>query len=777
MTDTIDQPGTVDETAATEASAAFVARDAAELVAELTLEEKASLTSGASFWTTKAVERVGIPSIVLTDGPHGVRLQRGSADHLGIADSIPATCFPPAVALGSAWDPELAERVGRALGEEARAEGVGVLLGPGINIKRSPLCGRNFEYLSEDPIVSGVLGAALVRGLQSQGVGASLKHFAANNQEFDRMRASSDVDPRPLREIYLRGFHRVVEDAQPWTVMCSYNRLNGVYTSEDPWLLTSVLRDEWGFDGLVVSDWGAVNDRVVGLPAGLDLEMPSSDGRTDAQLVEAVRDGRLDEAALDLAVLRAVELAQKAVAGSDPTALIGGGSYDIDAHHALAREAAARGVVLLHNDGVLPLAAAQKVAVLGEFARTPRYQGAGSSLINPTRLDTALAEIERLTGSAPAFAPGFTLDAKADADPELIAEAVAVAADAEVVLAFLGLPAAAESEGFDREHLRLPAAQLALLDAVRAVNPNVVVVLANGSVVELPFAGDVRAVVEGWLGGQAGAGGVTDVLYGVVNPSGRLTETIPLRLEDTPAYLDFPGEFGHVRYGEGLFVGYRWYDARDAAVHYPFGHGLSYTTFEYSGLEVAADADGLTARITVTNTGDRAGREVVQLYTGLAGSKVQRAPRELKGFASVELAPAESREVTIPVRRDDLAYWDVRVDRWVVEAGEYTVAVGASSRDLRAEASVSVDGDAVTLPLTLESSIGDLMGDPVAGPIVMQALGGLFDGDAASSAMPDDEGMEKMMASFPIGRLIGFPGVPVSHEQIEQLLAAANAGR
>ncbi|MCM3659219.1 glycoside hydrolase family 3 C-terminal domain-containing protein [Agromyces mediolanus] len=760
MTDPIDQ------------AAEFTARDAAELVAELTLEEKASLTSGASFWSTKAVERAGIPPIVLTDGPHGVRLQRGSSDHLGLADSVPATCFPPAVALGSAWDPELAERVGRALGEEARAEGVGVLLGPGINIKRSPLCGRNFEYLSEDPIVSGVLGAALVRGLQAQGVGASLKHFAANNQEFDRMRASSDVDPRPLREIYLRGFQRVVEDAQPWTVMCSYNRINGVFASEDPWLLTKVLREEWGFEGLVVSDWGAVNDRVAGLPAGLDLEMPSAEGRTDAQLVEAVQDGRLAESALDLAAERAVRLAQRAAAGADADA-----SYDIDAHHALAREAAARGVVLLKNDGVLPLAAGARVAVVGEFARTPRYQGAGSSLINPTRLDTALEEIGRLAGAAPAFAPGFTLDAKAPADSALVAEAVAAAEDAEVVLVFLGLPAAAESEGFDREHLRLPEAQLELLAAVRATNPNVVVVLANGGVVELPFAGEVPAVVEGWLGGQAGGGGVADVLYGVVNPSGRLTETIPLRLSDTPAYLDFPGEFGHVRYGEGLFVGYRWYDARDAAVHFPFGHGLSYTSFAYSALEVSADASGIAARVTVTNSGERDGREVVQLYTGLAGSAVQRAPRELKAFASVELAAGESRVIELSVRREDLAYWDVRVDRWVVEGGEYLVTVGASSRDLRAEAGVVIEGDAVRLPLTTESSIGDLMGDPVAGPIVAQALGGLFGGDAAMAAMADDEGMAKMMASFPIGRLVGFPGIPVTREQIEQLLQAANAGR
>ncbi|MFF2494067.1 glycoside hydrolase family 3 C-terminal domain-containing protein [Agromyces sp. NPDC058064] len=765
MTDTLE-PTTVDD------AAGFAARDAAEIVAELTLEEKASLTSGASFWTTKAVERAGVPSIVLTDGPHGVRLQRGSADHLGIGDSVPATCFPPAVALGSTFDPELLERVGRALGEEARAEGVGVLLGPGINIKRSPLCGRNFEYLSEDPLVSGVLGSALVTGLQSQGVGASLKHFAANNQEHDRMRASSDVDPRPLREIYLRGFQRVVEDAQPWTVMCSYNRINGVYASEDPWLLTSVLRDEWGFEGLVVSDWGAVNDRVAGLPAGLDLEMPASDGRTDAQLVAAVRDGRLAESALDLAATRAVELAQKAVAGADADA-----AYDVDAHHALAREAAARGAVLLRNEGgLLPLDASKSVAVIGAFAETPRYQGAGSSLINPTRLDTALGAITEAAGEANvAYAAGFTIDGDAAADAALAADAVALAATKDVAVLFLGLPAAAESEGFDREHLQLPASQLALVEAVRAANPNTVVVLANGGVVELPFAGDVPAILEGWLGGQAGGSGIADVLYGVVNPSGRLAETIPLRLEDTPAFLDFPGEFGHVRYGEGLFVGYRWYDARDAAVRYPFGHGLSYTTFGYSGLSVEQDAAGLTVRVTVENTGARDGREVVQVYTGLAGSAVQRAPRSLAGFASVGLAAGESREVEVRVRREDLAYWDVRVDRWVVEGGELAVEVGASSRDIRLTGGVAIDGDDVRLPLSMESSIADVMADPIAGPAAAAALASLAGGMADTDVFTD-EGMAKMMASFPIGRLVGFPGIPVSYEQIEQLIAAANAG-
>ncbi|MFB6611465.1 glycoside hydrolase family 3 C-terminal domain-containing protein [Agromyces sp. NPDC056379] len=748
---------------------------AADIVAQLTLEEKAALTSGASFWTTQGVERAGIPSIVLTDGPHGVRLQKGSADHLGIGDSVPATCFPPAVALGSTFDSELLERVGTALGEEARAEGVGVLLGPGVNIKRSPLCGRNFEYLSEDPIVSGVLGAALVNGLQSQGVGGSLKHFAANNQEHERMSSSSDVDPRPLREIYLRGFQRVVEDAQPWTVMCSYNRLNGVYTSEDPWLLNTVLRDDWGFEGLVVSDWGAVNDRVVGLPAGLDLEMPSSDGRSAAKLVAAVADGSLDESALDLGARRVVELVQKAVAGAS------GVGYDVDAHHALAREAAGRGAVLLKNDdAILPLDGGASVAVIGAFAEKPRYQGAGSSLINPTRLDNALDGIVSYAGQENvAFAAGFTTDGSDGA--ALVAPAAELAASKDVVVLFLGLPGSYESEGFDREDLHLPAEQLGLLEAVVAANPRTVVVLANGGVVELPFADDVPAILEGWLGGQAGGSAIADVLYGAVNPSGRLAETIPVKLADTPAYLNFPGDFGHVRYGEGLFVGYRWYDARDAEVRYPFGHGLSYTTFEYSELSVAATeptvaGSGLTVRLTVTNTGDRAGREVVQVYTGLAASGVQRAPREIKAFANVALDAGESRQVEIAVRGEDLAYWDIRVDRWVVEPGAYSVEVGASSRDIRLSAVVEVEGEKVRLPLSLESSIAELAADPIAGPIVMQAMGSFASGMADTDVF-DEGGLDKMMASFPIGKLAGFPGVPVTPEQIQQLIDLSNSQR
>ncbi|WGT47498.1 glycoside hydrolase family 3 C-terminal domain-containing protein [Tessaracoccus lacteus] len=729
-------------------------------ITELTLEERASLTSGADFWTTKAVDRLGVASIMMTDGPHGLRKQSGATDHLGLAGSVPATCFPPAVALASTWDAELAERVGEALGVESAIEDVAVILGPGINIKRSPLCGRNFEYLSEDPLVAGVLGSALVRGIQSQGVGASLKHFAANNQETDRMRASSDVDPRTLREIYLRAFERVVTGEQPWTVMCSYNRINGVYASEDPWLLTGVLRGEWGFEGLVVSDWGAVNDRVVGLPAGLDLEMPSSGGRTDAQLVAAVREQRLSEAALDLAASRVLDLVAKA--GRRPAVA---GSLDVDAHHMLAREAAGRGMVLLKNDGgLLPLRAGASLAVIGEFARTPRYQGAGSSLINPTRLDPAL---DALAADAEVtFAPGFTLDGTGDA-ASLRAEAVAAAAAAEVVVVFLGLPALEESEGYDRTHIDLPAVQLETLAAVHAANPNVIVVLSNGGVVALPFRDDVPAILEGWLLGQAGGTATADVLFGRVNPSGRLAETIPLRLEDNPSYGSFPGEFGHVRYGEGILVGYRGYDARGLDVAFPFGHGLSYTTFSYSDPSAVVTADGdVDVTVLLTNTGTVAGREVVQVYVGREESAVQRPPRALAGFASVELAPGQSRSVTVRVERRDLAYWDVRVDRWVVEPGAYTFEVGASSRDLCGSVAVALEGDLVVLPISLNSTIGELADHPAAGAMARQILAVL---DQAG------DGAAEMMASVPIGRIATFPGMPITLEQVRELIDTANS--
>ncbi len=744
--------------------------------AGLSLVEKASLTSGANFWWTKPLERIGIPSMMLTDGPHGLRKQREGGDHLGIGDSVPATCFPPAVGLGSSWDAELVTRVGRALGVEASIEGVAVLLGPGINIKRSPLCGRNFEYFSEDPVIAGRLGAALIDGIQSQGVGASLKHFAANNQETDRLRVSADVDPRPLREIYLRGFEYAVENAQPWTVMCSYNRINGVYASEDHWLLTQVLRDQWGFDGVVVSDWGAVNDRVAAIEAGLDLEMPSSNGVTDAQIVEAVENGSLDEGIVDTAAHRILSLLRRALDGAGSAA----GPLDADAHHALAREAAGRSIVLLKNDGhVLPLLKGTNVAVIGAFAAEPRYQGAGSSRINPTRLDNALDGIRSLAAGNITYAPGFSTapDTGEEESVRLRHEAVEAASRAGTAVVFLGLPSGLESEGYDRDDIDLPAGQLALLDAVLDVNPNTIVVLSNGGVVALPFADRAPAILEGWLLGQAGGGAIADVLFGDVNPSGKLTETIPLRLSDTPAHLDFPGEFSRVRYGEGLFVGYRWYDARDLDVAFPFGHGLSYTTFEYGSATAVENRSGdLEVRVAVTNTGDRSGREIVQVYTARTGSRVQRPPRELKAFTTVALDPGETRAVELTVRRKDLAYWDVRVDSWIVEGGTYTVDVAASSRDIRSSVDVEVTGDDVAVPLTRQSSIGDVLAHPVGGPMLQAAMASMMaDASGAAGAMAEDTDLARMVESFPIGRVAMFAAASgVDQTAIDALLAAAN---
>ena len=751
----------------------------------LTIDQKASLLSGADFWTTRAIPEAGVPSVMLTDGPHGLRKQAAASDHLGLNASVPATCFPPACGLGSSFDPELAERVGVALGAEAAAEDVAVLLGPGINIKRSPLCGRNFEYVSEDPILSGEIGAALVRGIQSRGVGASVKHFAANNQEGDRLRVSADIDERTLREIYLRGFQRVVTSARPWTVMCAYNRINGVFAAANGWLLTDVLRGEWGFDGLVVSDWGAVNDPVASVAEGLDLEMPGGAGDSAVRIADAVRSGALPEEALDAAAARVLALIGRAESRPAPETA----PVDADAHHALAREAAGRSIVLLRNEPVsspggrdpeplLPLDPAATVAVIGEFARTPRFQGGGSSHINPTRVDTVLDALTEALGERAAFAPGFPLaghsfDAAASgaddaAEPaRLRDEAAALAASRDVAVVFLGLTDPEESEGFDREHLDLSPVQLALLDAVVAANPRTVVVLSNGSVVALPFAERVPAIVEGWLLGQAGGSATADVLLGRVNPSGRLAETIPLRLEDTPAFGSFPGEHGHVRYGEGILVGYRWYDARRMEVAFPFGHGLSYTSFVYgSATVVVSDARSgdLVVTVPVTNAGERDGREVVQVYVGIAGSAVQRAPRELKAFASVALAAGETREVRLRVRGNDLAYWDTRVGRFVVEPGAYAVEVGASSRDLRTRTEVTLDGEAVSLPLTAESTLGEVLAHPVAGPLVRERLGGYA-----------DPAMAKMMASFPIGRLANFPGRGIDRSAIERLLEAANS--
>ncbi|WP_311214738.1 MULTISPECIES: glycoside hydrolase family 3 C-terminal domain-containing protein [unclassified Arthrobacter] len=714
-------------------------------VTDLTLTEKTSLLSGGGFWSTQPIPRVGIPAITISDGPHGVRLQRGNGDHLALSASERATCFPPAVALGSSWDPSLAERVGVALGIESASLGVHVLLGPGINIKRSPLCGRNFEYLSEDPILSGVLGTAIVRGIQSQGVGASLKHFAVNNQETDRLRVSSDVDQRTLREIYLRAFERVVKDAQPWTIMASYNRINGVYASENRWLLTDLLRGEWGFDGLVLSDWGAVSDRVAGAHAGLDLEMPASGGRTDAQIAAAVVNGSLPESQLETLAARVLELIQRATDGTPRAA-----TYDSEAHHRLAREAASRSLVLLKNSGgLLPIARETKIAVIGEFARTPRFQGGGSSQVNPTRIDCALEEIRARSTAEVAFRPGFTLDGSGD-ERTLRAEAVATAKAAEVALLFIGIPETEESEGFDRTHLDLPQVQLDLIKAVVEANPATVVLLSNGGVVTIPFATEVPAILEGWLLGQGGGAATADVLYGIVNPSGRLAETIPLRVEDNPSYGNFPGELHHVLYGEGGLVGYRGYDARALDVAYPFGHGLSYTTFEYSDVTVNEQEGGdLLVTVQVTNTGTASGREVVQVYTSFANSAVIRAPRELKGFATVELEPGQTHLTSVVLRRTELAYWDTRIDGWILESGTYLIEVGASSRDIRTVTKIDLSGEAVTLELSMESGSDEVLADPIAGPLFREAL--------IRNGMEVDEQAMRVLGMFPIGRVDGFP--------------------
>ncbi|MFM9877013.1 MAG: glycoside hydrolase family 3 C-terminal domain-containing protein [Rhodoglobus sp.] len=725
----------------------------------LSLEQKAALVAGRAFWSTAEMPDAGIQSVVLTDGPHGVRRQVTGDDHLGIGESAPSTCFPPAAGIASSWNPELVARVGRALGEEARAQHVGVLLGPGINIKRSPLCGRNFEYFSEDPLLSGELGAAWVRGIQSTGVGASVKHFAVNNQETNRMTVSAEVDERTLREIYLPAFERVVTREQPWTVMCSYNRINGVAAAENRWLLTDLLRGEWGFEGLVVSDWGAVDARVPALVAGLDLEMPGPQADSSAAIVSAVQSGGLAESVLDTAVERVVHLADRA--RRDPAA-----GEDLNElhprHHALAREAATESIVLLRNEGgILPLETAQAIAVIGEFARTPRVQGAGSSQVEPTRLDTAL---ETISGIAPVeFAPGYSFDRRVDPAP-LIKEAVEVARRSTTVLLFVGLPEGDESEGYDRTHLSLPDSQLALVRAVAAANARTVVVLTNGGVVTLePWHDSVPAIVEAWLLGQAGGSAVAEVLFGVVEPGGRLAESIPYRLQDTPSYLNFPGENDVVRYGEGVFVGYRYYESVDMPVRYPFGHGLSYTVFALFDLEVSRD--GSRASVRVSNTGERVGSHVVQLYVAPPAGEVARPRRELRAFTKVRLEPGASTRVHFELDARAYAHWDTRTSGWVVPGGEYLVEIGHSSHDIALSAAVRRHPPAAG-KLTLESRVAEFLEHPVTGPLFARA--------AKGAEIEGGVNLLDMVASMPMRRLMRFPGVGESFKNLAPLIAIAN---
>ncbi len=763
--------------------------DHSQLLADLTLEEKASLVSGSGFWHTRSIDRVGLPSILVSDGPHGLRVQPGDGDHVGLGDSIPATCFPTASALGASFDVDLVRSVGAAIGREARAQGVSVVLGPGINLKRTPLCGRNFEYLSEDPLVSGVLGAALVDGIQGQGVGASLKHFAVNNQETERLRISARVDDRTLRELYLSAFERVVRTAAPWTVMCSYNRVNGVYASEDPWLLTGVLRDEWGFDGLVVSDWGAVDDPVAAVAAGLDLEMPSSRGAGPRAVLAAVRARALDESVLDQAVGRLLSLLDRAL-----PAIGSAEAFDADADHDLARRAAAECVVLLTNeDSLLPLGDdLGRVAIIGEFARSPRFQGAGSSKVNPTRVDDALGALRAQLGPSATvdFAPGFGVDDPAADLDALAVEAMEVASGADVAVLFLGLPPSFESEGFDRTHIDLPAEQVRLLEAVAAVNDRIVVVLANGGVVSTaPWQHHAGAIVEGWLGGQAGGSAVADVLVGNVNPSGRLAETVPHRLEDTPAFANFPGEDGEVLYGERIFVGYRHYDLVDRDVAFPFGHGLSYTTFDYSDLDVAvvdpvaptSDWRGpvrLRATVEITNTGEREGKEVVQLYVSELDAPSPRPVRVLQGFHKVQLAPGASTTVTFELTERDLSRWSVRNDGWVLHPGSFDVAIGASSRDIRVHGTVEVVGEPPALLIDRSSTMAEWLAHPVGRDLLVEGLRTAPGGDL--SLLLADEDTVMMLGSFPLNRLAIMMGGALGEGFVEGLMSdlatAASSG-
>ncbi|MBQ1083253.1 glycoside hydrolase family 3 C-terminal domain-containing protein [Nocardiopsis sp. B62] len=724
------------------------------------LAAKASATSGSDTWHSTAVEGVLRP-LHLADGPHGLRHQPEEGDHLGIGGSVPATCFPPAVGLGATWNPDLVRRVGAALGGEASAQGVDVVLGPGMNIKRSPLCGRNFEYVSEDPHVTARIAAALVEGVQSQGVGACVKHFAANNQETDRHRISAEVDDRTLREVYLSAFEEVVRTTAPAMVMSSYNRLNGVHTSQDPWLLTDLLRGEWGFEGVVVSDWGAVVDRVAAVRAGLDLEMPPSG--TDQAVVEAVERGELDESVLDTVVERLRRLQARVSADTSRP-------LEHEANDALAREAAREALVLLKNEGgVLPLAADRSVAVIGEFARTPRYQGGGSSRVVPTRVHAALEGFERALADV-RFAAGFTLDGTADT--ALVEEAVAAAGAADTAVLFLGLPEADESEGYDRTTISLPAAQLELLTRVREVSERVVVVLSNGGVVSVAeWRDQADAVVEGWLLGQAGGAAVVDVLTGVVSPSGRLTETIPVRLSDHATYLNFPGEHGVVRHGEGVFVGYRHFDTLGVPVAYPFGHGLTYTTFAYSELEVVPDGGGAwTVSFTVTNTGERSGQEVAQLYTGVEQDHPTRPRHELRGFAKVALEPGGSIRVALPLTARDLSVWDPGTQRWSLAAGTYTVAVGASSRDLPLSGEITTQGDRYVRPLTKHNTVGEWRSHPVGGPVMEEIISG-FPG---LDDLPPE--MLEMARSLPILTLRTF-GLGVTEEMLDLLVDDVEARR
>lgn len=756
-------------------------KDIRNLIAKMTLEEKAGLLSGEDFWHTKPVERLGVPRSMVSDGPHGLRKQDDQADHLGINESIKAVCFPAASATAASFDPELIEKMGEALGEACQHEKLSVLLGPAVNIKRSPLCGRNFEYFSEDPYLTGVMATALIKGVQSKNVGTSIKHFALNNQEHRRMSSSSDCDERTIREIYFPAFEMAVKEAQPWTVMCSYNRINGVYASENPWLLTDVLRKEWGFEGYVMSDWGAVSNRVAGVAAGLDLEMPASGGINDRKIVEAVKAGKLDEKQVDLCCERILNIIYRYVENAKPET-----PWDKEAQHRMTADVAAECMVLLKNDGdILPLKKDDAIAFIGEFAEKPRFQGGGSSHINSFKT-TGAVEAAKGHGLNVTYAQGYSVK-EDDATAEQITEAVAAAKKAKVAVVFAGLPDAYESEGYDRTHMRMPDSQNRLIEAVAEANPNTVVVLHNGSPVEMPWIGKVKGVLEAYLGGQAVGEATVRVLYGDVNPSGHLPESFPKKLEDNPSFLFFGGEPRGTEYREGIFVGYRYYDRKKMDVLFPFGYGLSYTTFEYSGLKLSADAikdtDTVTATVTVKNTGSRAGKAVVQLYTGDAEGFVNavRPVRELRAFKKVALEPGESKEVSFTLGKRAFATWRSEIHDWWVETGDFTIEVGDSVANLPLKATVKVEST-VQLPrhFDMDSIVMDMMADPKAKAVLaplMQNAAALFGdgegGEASTEAISDEMSMA-MMQYMPVRTMLGFSNGAFSEEMALDLLKKMN---
>lgn len=752
--------------------------DIQNLISQMTLEEKAGMCSGADFWQLKSVERLGIPSVKVTDGPHGLRAQDEQADHLGINESIKAVCFPTGCATASSFDRQLLKKIGKAIGQECQAKEISTILGPAMNIKRSPLCGRNFEYYSEDPLVASEMAAALTDGIQSQNVGVSMKHFLANNQEKRRMTNSSQVDERTLREIYLAAFEGAVKQAKPWTVMNSYNRINGTYVGESREYLTDILRGEWGFDGYVMSDWGAVNDRVEALKAGMDLEMPASSGINDALIVKAVRDGSLDENVVDQACERILNIIFKFTENRQPDAV-----FEYEKDHELAAEAESDCIVLLKNeDEILPLAKKQKVAFIGKYAETPRYQGGGSSHINSWKVESAVEAVKEIAEVT--FAGGFEDDVD-EVNEELQNEAVRIAQEAEVAVIFAGLPDNFESEGYDRKHLNLPNCQNALIEKICNVQKNTIVVLHNGSPVTMPWKDRVKGIVEAYLGGQAVGKAVVNILYGNVNPSGRLAETFPFRLEDTPCYLTYGKGVDEAVYSEGVFVGYRYYTSKKQEVLFPFGYGLSYTTFTYGNLKLdksaMTDQEALTVSVDVENTGNRAGKEVVQIYVAPGESETARPVKELRAFDKIELAPGEKKTVVFELDARAFAYWNTELHDWFVESGDYEIQVGKNVEEVLLSESVQVEGTKKIKKIyTLNTCMGELMRDEKAGAVFGQMMSGNQQAKEMAEANQEDpsgavnaEMMAAMMNDMPLRQLLSFvPGM--TREALEQILAAVN---